>query len=248
VKPLEDRQDAIGHVLLDHLEGRDACEIYERDDGYVAVGGGPAAFFAPFPTWSIEEREALRHARGRVLDVGMGAGRVALHLQEQGHEVVGIDVSPLAVEVCRRRGVRDARVLAVEKIGRELRPLDTVVMFGNNFGLFGRPRRARALLRRLHRLTARDGRILAASRDPYATADPYHLAYHERNRARGRAPGQIRMRARYGPFMTPWQDLLLVSQAELQEIVTDTKWRVSEILDSGGGPYVAVLDKVRDRV
>jgi SAM-dependent methyltransferase len=243
VKPPSDDRDAVGHLLLDHLEGRDAYEVYERDDGYVSVGGGPANYFAPFETWSIEEREALRHARGRVLDVGCGAGRVALHVQERGHDVVAIDASPLAVEVCRRRGVRDARVLPVDKIGRDLGPIDTVVMLGNNFGLLGRPRRAITLLRRLHRLTAPGGCVLAGTRDPYATAEPYHYAYHERNRKRGRSPGQIRLRVRYGPFAAPWHDVLFVSQAELADIVGETKWRIAEILDSGAGGYVAVLEK-----
>ncbi len=43
---------------------------------------------------------------GPALDLGCGAGQVALHLQGPGCEVVGIDVSPRAVEVCRRRACR----------------------------------------------------------------------------------------------------------------------------------------------
>ena len=62
----------------------------------------------------------MRHVRGRLLDVGVGSGRVALHLQESGHEVLGIDISPLAVEVARRRGVEDARVLAFKDVGPKL--------------------------------------------------------------------------------------------------------------------------------
>jgi hypothetical protein len=42
--------------------------------------------------------------------------------------VVAIDVSPLAVDVARRRGVHDGRVLAFEKVGPELGRFDTVVM------------------------------------------------------------------------------------------------------------------------
>jgi SAM-dependent methyltransferase len=128
-------QDAYGRALLDFLEGRPAFEVVERDDGYLDVGGGPASYFASSALWPESERRALRHVRGRVLDVGAGAGRISLHLQEKGHEVVAIDNSPLAVEVCKRRGVADARLLPFTKIDKSLGVFDTVVMFGNNFGL-----------------------------------------------------------------------------------------------------------------
>jgi hypothetical protein len=42
-------------------------------------------------------------------------------------------------------------------------------MFGNNFGLFGSPRKAKRLLRRLRPLA---DWIVAGSNDAYATEDP----------------------------------------------------------------------------
>ena len=105
----------------------------------------------------------MRLARGRVLDVGCGAGRVALYLQERGHEVVGIDLSPLTVDVARRRGVKNARELAVTQVSRKIGRFDTIVMFGNNFGLMGGKRRAPWLLRRFRSITNEDARILAES-------------------------------------------------------------------------------------
>src|SRR5439155_25169192 len=98
--------------------------------------------FSPFRRWPKAERAAMRYVRGRVLDVGCGAGRVALHLQERGHDVVGIDLSPGAVEVARRRGAKDVRELAITRVGPKLGLFDTIVMFGNNFGLMGGRRRA----------------------------------------------------------------------------------------------------------
>jgi hypothetical protein len=63
------------------------------------------------------------------------AGRGALELQARGHEVVAFDVSPGAVEVCRRRGVKDARVLGIDDVGPHLGTFDTVLLLGVNFGL-----------------------------------------------------------------------------------------------------------------
>ena len=241
---MRDEQDAYGHLVLDYLEGRPLShELIERDDGLLEVGLGPGTYFAPVRRWPAPERRGLRFVRGRVLDAGVGAGRVALELQRRGHEVVGIDLSPLAVEVARRRGVVDARVLPFERVDGSLGTFGTVVMYGNNFGLFGSGPRARRLLPRLHTLTTTGGRIVAASLDPTATDKPEHLAYQARNRARGRMPGQVRIRIRHRAFATPWFDYLLVSPAELEKLIAGTGWSLGRLLRDEGAYYVAVLER-----
>jgi SAM-dependent methyltransferase len=240
---LTDKQDAYGHALHDYCLGEGTYEIVERDDGYVDCSGGPAYYLSGFSDWPAHQRRALRFARGRVLDVGCGAGRVALYLQEQGHEVVGIDVSPLAVKVCRDRGVKDARVLSITQASRRLGIFDTIVMYGNNFGLFGSLSRARWLLRRFRGMTGDGARIIAESRDPYSTDAPWHTAYHRTNKRRGRMGGQLRIRVRYRLHCTPWFDYLLASQDEMREIVDGTGWAVGQTFAGGAGSYTAVIEK-----
>src|SRR5689334_10336997 len=163
-------------MLLRGLAGEDVAEIAERDDGYVAVSiFGARGYFAPIRRWPAVERRAMRFVRGRVLDVGCGGGRLCLEAQARGLDVVGIDISPGAVEACRRRGVRDVRLLGIDDVDESLGRFDTVVMFGNNFGLLGRPAKAKRLLRRFARLTTEQGRIVATSRHLYDTDEPSHL-------------------------------------------------------------------------
>jgi SAM-dependent methyltransferase len=212
-------------------------EIIERDDGFIEAA--KIAYFAPVARWPAVERRALRWARGRVLDVGVGAGRAALELQRRGRSVVGIDVSPGAVEVARARAVSRRAAPRVRRRRRLGWPVRHHRHVREQLGVFGSPGKAKRLLRRLRPLA---DRIVAASNDPYATEDPAHLAYQERNRQRGRAAGQLRLRVRYRDLVGPWFDYLIVSPDEMATILVDTEWRIHRLLQqSGSGYYVAVL-------
>lgn len=237
-------EDAFGQEMLAYWRGDPVVEVIERDDGYVDTTPGPAIYFATIEDWLLGEAEAIRYAEGRVLDIGCGAGRHALYLQDRGQEVVATDNSPLAIQVCQERGVKDARVMGITRLDRSLGKFDSIIMLGNNFGLFASFKRARWLLRRFRNLTTSDGRIIAASSNVYATDNPAHLAYHERNRRRGRMGGQIRLRVRFRLYKSPWFDYLIVSPDEMKTIVAGTGWQVTEFLGDLYGRYTAVMEKV----
>jgi SAM-dependent methyltransferase len=241
---LRDRQDAYGHLILDYYKRGRGQEIVERDDSLIDPSRTlPGYYLAEFPSWAAHERKAMRFVKGRVLDIGCGAGRVALYLQKKDFDVSGIDVSPLAIEVCKLRGLKKVRVLSISNIRPKLGKFDTLLMFGNNFGLFGSFDRARWLLRRFHKVTSSNGRIVAESTDPYRTSDPAHLAYAKMNRSMGRMSGQIKIRVRYRTYMTPWFYYLLVSKREMRSIMAGTGWRIERFIDSTGPQYIAIIGK-----
>lgn len=240
---LADHQDAFGHVMNDYLHGVNAREIIERDDGMFDISPGPTLYFAPFEQWLAIEQQAMAYARGRILDVGCGAGRHALYLQGFGLEVLGVDNSPLCLEVCRQRGLRQVQGYSITQLSRRLGVFDTILMLGNNFCLVGNPRRARWLLRRFAAMTSEYGRILAGLRNPYQTDQPEHLEYHAWNRSHGRLSGLARIRVHYKKIVTPWIEFLMLSPAELRTLVKGTPWQVGTVLEDPGGGYVAVLEK-----
>ena len=86
--------------------------------------------------------EGMRYVRDRVLDVGCGAGRHALYLQNKGFDVTGIDISSLAIKVCKLRGLKKAEVLSITQINSKPGKFNTILMAGNNFGLLENPKRA----------------------------------------------------------------------------------------------------------
>ncbi|MEM2885984.1 MAG: class I SAM-dependent methyltransferase [Thermoproteota archaeon] len=234
--------DAFGKAIWAYFKGKDSCEIIERDDGYFdATGVG--IYFSRYEDWPKHEKVAMRYVRGRVLDIGCGAGRHSLYLQKKSFDVTGIDISPLAIKACRLRGLRKARLMSITQVSFEPNPYDTILMLGNNFGLLGSPKRGRLLLRKFHRMTSRGALIVAESNDPYETRNPDHLRYHKLNVMRGRMPGQLRIRVRFGRCVGKWFDYLMVSRDEMRKALEGTGWNVRRFISSGGSQYIAIIAK-----
>jgi SAM-dependent methyltransferase len=240
---LKDHQDAFGHGIYNAFRGDDVEEVIEREDGYIDVSQGPKSYLSKFEDWPQHQQRAMRHAWGRVLDIGCGGGRHSLHLQEKGLDVLGIDNSPMALKCCKERGLKKTRLMDITQVSKKLGTFDTITMMGNNFGLFANPKRAKWLLRRFHGMTSPDALIIAETMDVYQTGESHHLEYQACNRERGRMSGQVRLRVRYQTYCTPWFDYLMVSKPELEEILQGTGWKVQKHINGPGGIYCMVLEK-----
>lgn len=240
--------DGYGALLLSAYKtrGQGVFEIAERVDGFIAASGWPLRYFSDYASWSKREQQAINLAKGRVLDIGCGAGRFLLHLQQKGFAATGIDNSRGAVKVCKLRGVKNVYLRSIDEIGKfKPQSFDTVIMMGNNFGLFGGFKKAKRILKQLHAITSSDGQIIAEAVDPYQTKEKLHLAYQRRNRAQGRMSGQLRFRIRHQNIVGAWFDYLLVSQKEMKEILAGTGWELSKILPDKGPGYTAIIKKTK---
>ena len=123
--------------------------------------------------------------------------------QQAGYDVVALDVAPGAIEVCRRRGVRQTVTGTVADLrAANVLPFDTLLLLGNNLELQRDEQHAPVMLATLAELTTPGAVIIGQNLNPYANASPLNVAYHQRNRERGRSPGQIRMRVRHENLAT----------------------------------------------
>ncbi len=242
-KVLKPEEDALGQELWAYYSGKDSYEIIERDDGYFDACFHVPYYFSGCDEWIPIERKAMEFAKGKVIDIGCGAGRHSLYLQEKGFDVLGIDISPLAVKVCTLRGVRRVEVMSIDDVNFGPNSFDTILMMGNNFGLLGSLAKARRLLKRFQKMTSKDALIVAETCDPYETKNPAHLEYHERNRKRGKMSGQLKIRVRFGRYVTPWFDYLIVSKEEMKKILERTGWKIEQFIDSDGPKYIAIVEK-----
>src|SRR3989338_2994924 len=128
---MNQKRDAYGQEVWAFLQGKKSYEIIERDDGFINLSTGAPAYFAEYKDWPKIQKQVIKYAKGKILDVGAGAGRVSLYLQKKKLGVVAIDNSPLAIKVCKKRGVKKAIVLPIEQISN-FKPnnFDTIIMFG----------------------------------------------------------------------------------------------------------------------
>ena len=233
--------ETFGKALMAHHLDNTVTEcLIERDDGYSDPHPLDVYFIngSQFPD---EEKAALEHTSGRVLDIGCGAGRILLHLQ--GHfDVVGVDVSYLALRVCQLRGVKHLVNARAPRLTFGPGAFDTAILMGNNYGLCGSIDATREMMENLHEILSDDGIIIAQSNDPYSTEKEVHLKYHERNRRRNKPPGQVTIRVGFNGEYSDWFDLLMQSREEMAETV-HPYWRIDKTY--GDGLYIAILKKQR---
>jgi SAM-dependent methyltransferase len=135
--------------------------VLRSPDG-TALAAGSHRWLGPL---TVEDDAVLARAVGPVLDVGCGPGRHVLALAERGVLALGIDITPAALDVARRRG---APVLArsvfdhVPGAGR----WSTALLLDGNLGIGGHPG---VLLERVGSLLEPGGTVLVELEPPGST-------------------------------------------------------------------------------
>ncbi len=160
---LQGEKDPIGKAMIDHLNNQvekpiiASCSVAEDDII------PPEHFFRTYSETSELEQLALKSCHGKVLDIGAGAGCHSLYLQSKGFDVTALDISPGAVEVMQRQGIRD--VHHADIYNWEGGPYQTLLMLMNGIGLVGTLDGLGLFLRQAKKLLSPGGQIILDSTD-----------------------------------------------------------------------------------
>ncbi len=185
---------------------------------------------------------SLERCRGRVLDVGAGAGRHALALQERGHEVVAIDLSPICVALCKERGVLNARTLDVMTLDSE-KPLgrfDTILFGMQTIGVAGGIAPLGKLLTRLRNCLTPAGELIV---DSSALREAWEGNVGDTMPSRGEIVLSMRYRGWRGECF-PW---VYLAESDLADVALAAGFEMETLGSVETGEYLAVLRSVRVR-
>jgi SAM-dependent methyltransferase len=173
---------------------------------------------------------ALQQCRGRTLDIGAGAGSHALALQQLGQEATALEISPLASEVIRARGVKKVICEDVFQLsGRK--KYDTLLLMMNGIGLAGTLSGLRDFLRKSRALLRPGGRLIFDSSDIaylYGGTPPPPPGYY----------GELFYRYEYRRQLSDPFNWLFIDRKTLGEITTAEGWQMELLYEDANDHYL----------
>jgi len=169
-------KDLFGKAILDYQTNNSPEDLITETSISEADEMSISYLFRDFKEMPKLEQKALQLAKGKILDVGCGAGSHALYLQEKGFDVTAIDISENAIKACELRGLKKCKVsdvlnldtdtsTALSMTNQNNNKYDTILLLMNGTGIFGKMNQISKFLQKLKSLLNDGGQILIDSSD-----------------------------------------------------------------------------------
>lgn len=225
--------DVYGKALLDFYKFNREIEPLMLHNSYGASEEMPVdLFFRSYEDMPELEQRALAACKGKILDIGAGVGSHALYLQAKGLEVYALDVSPLAVNIMKQRGLKKSEctdIMHFQKGG-----YDTLLLLMNGIGLAGAVNKLEPLLLHLKTLLNAGGQILFDSSDIaylYETEARPELGYY----------GEIAYQYEYKGEQDKWFDWLFIDRDTLSAIAGPLGFKCELLFEDEHDQYLMRL-------
>ncbi|WP_338378913.1 methyltransferase domain-containing protein [uncultured Flavobacterium sp.] len=157
-------KDLFGKAILDYQTNNSPEDLFTETSISEADEMSVAYLFRSFNEMPKIEQKALQLTKGKVLDVGCGAGSHTLYLEEKGFDVKAIDISKNAIKACELRGLKNVSIENVLDLESHTK-FDTILLLMNGTGIFETLEKCTKYLLKLKSLLNENGQILIDSSD-----------------------------------------------------------------------------------
>lgn len=227
--------DPMGRAIADYFKTKMASKLrvfspmFEEDEIPLPT------LFRSYNAMPTIEKKALDMTKGRVLDVGAGAGCHSLVLQEKGLDVTAIDISPLSVETMKLRGIKN--VVEKDFFTMDGQKYDTILMLMNGIGIVGTLERMPEFFKHLDKILAPGGQLLCDSSDisyVFEVDVPDDIGYY------GEQSFQMQYKDTIGePF-----DWLYIDAETLKQVAEANGYGVEVVAEGEHYDYLARITKI----
>jgi SAM-dependent methyltransferase len=173
---------------------------------------------------------ALHQCRGRILDIGAGAGSHALALQEMKLDITALEISPLSAAVMQARGVKNVINEDFFHLDTETR-YHTLLLLMNGIGLSGTLSGLRVFLAKARTLLQPGGQLIFDSSDIsylYDGKPPKSAEYY----------GEILYQYAYRRQRSEWFKWLFIDRKTLTKIAAEEGWKTELIFEDPNDQFL----------
>ncbi|MFO0495519.1 MAG: class I SAM-dependent methyltransferase [Flavobacteriia bacterium] len=223
---IEKKGDPVGAAILDYTKTRKPDDIIVSsdicEDDVIPV----EVLFRNQNEMPDLELMALQSCKGRVLDVGAGAGAHSKELIDRGLDVDSIEISDGAVQYMKSIGLNAKKINFFDLKNEKY---DTILMMMNGIGIAGKLSNLENTLLHAKNLLQPGGKILCDSSDiKYLYEDEDGALWVDLN---SEYYGNFRFQMKFKKEKGPWFDWLYVDFENLFNAAKNVGLKAKKILD-----------------
>jgi|TARA_B110000495_G_C23021099_1_gene605808 precorrin-6B methylase 2 len=205
--------DPFGKACLAYLKGIHGLEIKVKSD-HTEDDILPVDYlFRTYNEMSLLEQTALDLCKGKVLDIGAGAGCHSKWLMEHGFTFLAIDQSSGVIEALQYQNINAVQVDFFNL--QEIQKYDTLLALMNGTGISGTEKKFPEFLNKCKKMLAKNGQLLIDSSDiMYLFDNDKKLKAHSKNKYYG----QVKYQMVFDNDKSEWFDWIYFSYEKLKEI------------------------------
>jgi SAM-dependent methyltransferase len=226
-------KDIHGQAILKYYKGDRNASLTVYNNYDIPEEMPVEVFFRDELDFTVIENLALIECRGKVLDLGSGAGAHSLVLQERGFDVYALENSPGCIEVMKQSGVKNC---VFEDLNIHHGKYDTLLVLMNGLGLAGQLALVPSFIEKCMSLLNVKGQLLIDSSD-------ISYLYEDGLKPPNPYPGDLSYQYEYNGSRGDWFDWVYVDQKSLRKICKSLQLNLEILFTDSNDQYLSCITR-----